>query len=102
MDFKDIRTVNGTTYYSFKDACFALRLLQDDREFIDAIKEASIWASASYIRRLFVILFISNNMSRLEFVWENICQELSDDIFYRQRRMLNMDGNYNYVYDKHE
>ena len=33
MDFNDIRTVNGTTYYSFKDACFTLELLQDDREF---------------------------------------------------------------------
>ena len=33
MDFKDIRTVNGTTYDSLKDACFTLELLQDDREF---------------------------------------------------------------------
>ena len=30
MDFKDIRTVDGKIYDTFKDACLALGLLQDD------------------------------------------------------------------------
>ncbi|XP_052626798.1 uncharacterized protein LOC128133416 [Lactuca sativa] len=39
--FDDIRTVNGQTHSSFRDACYALGLLDDDKEYIDAIKEAS-------------------------------------------------------------
>ncbi|RYQ82998.1 hypothetical protein Ahy_B10g101610 [Arachis hypogaea] len=66
MNFRDIRTVGGTIYATYRDAYFTLRLLQDDREFMDAIKEASSWASRSYIRRLFVILLTSNNISRPE------------------------------------
>ena len=70
MRFEDIRIVDGVIHNSFKDACYALGLLQDDKEFIDAIFEANSWASATYIRRLFVVLLISNNMSRLEYVLE--------------------------------
>ncbi|XP_072077870.1 uncharacterized protein [Arachis hypogaea] len=61
--FIDIRTVEGVVYDTFKEACYALGLLQDDKEFIDAILEASSWASGSYVRDLFVILLISNNIS---------------------------------------
>nr|KAJ0226239.1 hypothetical protein LSAT_V11C100049790 [Lactuca sativa] len=39
--FDEIRTVNGETYSSFRDTCYALGLLDDDKEYIDAIKEAS-------------------------------------------------------------
>ncbi|XP_025607776.1 uncharacterized protein [Arachis hypogaea] len=80
----------GTIYATYRDACFALGLLQDDKEFIDAIKEASSWASGSYVRRLFVILLTSNNISRPEHVWDRCWHELSDDILYQQRAMMNM------------
>nr|KAJ0225281.1 hypothetical protein LSAT_V11C100006410 [Lactuca sativa] len=43
--FDDIRTVNGQTHSSFRDACYALELLDDDKEYIDAIKEASHFGS---------------------------------------------------------
>ncbi|XP_072077873.1 uncharacterized protein [Arachis hypogaea] len=90
MSFRDIRIVGGTIYATYRDACFALGLLQDDKEFIDAIKEASSWASGSYVRRLFVILLTSNNISRPEHVWDRCWHELSDDILYRQRAVMNM------------
>ncbi|XP_025635842.1 uncharacterized protein [Arachis hypogaea] len=90
MSFRDIRTVGGTIYAMYRDTCFALGLLQDDKEFIHAIKEASLWASGSYVRRLFVILLTSNNISRPEHVWDRCWHELSDDILYRQRVVMNM------------
>ena len=40
-NFQDAQTVDGIVHNSFKDACYALGLLQDDKEFIDAIFEAS-------------------------------------------------------------
>lgn len=53
--FENIRTINKVLYPTFKDACYALGLLDDDKEYIAAIKEASMWLTARYIRRLFVI-----------------------------------------------
>ncbi|XP_035845337.1 uncharacterized protein LOC110933803 [Helianthus annuus] len=38
--FEDIRTVNGQVFPTFRDACYARGLLDDDKEYIEAIKEA--------------------------------------------------------------
>jgi hypothetical protein len=57
-------------YPTFKDTCFALRLVDDDSEFVHAIKEASFWGTGRYLRDLFVSLLISGQMHRPGFVWE--------------------------------
>ncbi|KAI9124888.1 hypothetical protein K1719_004215 [Acacia pycnantha] len=36
-------------YLNCREACYALGLLDDDKEYIDAIKEASSWASGNYL-----------------------------------------------------
>ncbi|CAH1418625.1 unnamed protein product [Lactuca virosa] len=69
--FDEIRTVNGEAHSSFKDACYALGLLDDDKEYIDAIKEASHYGSDFYLRFLFATLLMCNSMSKPEVVWEN-------------------------------
>ncbi|XP_071694488.1 uncharacterized protein [Rutidosis leptorrhynchoides] len=38
--YEEIRTVNGILFDNFKDACYHLGLLDDDNEYIEAIKEA--------------------------------------------------------------
>ena len=38
--FEDIRIVTNIQYPTYREACFAVGFLQDDREFIEAIKEA--------------------------------------------------------------
>ena len=43
--------------------------LQDDREFIAAIKEAKDWGSAPYLRNLFVLLLLTGTMNKPEEVW---------------------------------
>lgn len=40
--YEEIRKVVGTQYFTFRDACFAMGFLGDDKEFILAIKEASV------------------------------------------------------------
>ncbi|XP_025608030.1 uncharacterized protein [Arachis hypogaea] len=85
--FEEIRTVDGVTHNTFKEACYALGLLQDEKEFIDAILEASTWASANYVRDLFVMLLISNNIACPDFVLERCYKELSEDILFEQRRI---------------
>ncbi|XP_031106221.1 uncharacterized protein LOC116010862 [Ipomoea triloba] len=70
--FSDIRSYNGVQYNTFKEACYARGLLQDDREYVDAILEASHFATPHSLRKLFVTLLLSNTMARPEVVWEKI------------------------------
>ncbi|XP_073225646.1 uncharacterized protein [Cicer arietinum] len=65
--FEDIKIVNGFVHLTCKDACYALGLLEDDKEFDDCIKEAAAWG-----------LLLESN-SKL----------LSEDILYKQCRLLN-------------
>nr|KAJ0226811.1 hypothetical protein LSAT_V11C100048490 [Lactuca sativa] len=84
--FDDIRTVNGETHSSFRDVCYALGLLDDDKEYIEAIKEASHSGSGFYLRFLFATLLMCNSMSKPEVVWENTWEYLADGILYNQRQ----------------
>jgi hypothetical protein len=93
--YEDLRTVNGQVYDSFREACAALHLLEDDREFIDAIKEVVVLGSGIYLRRMFAKLLMSNSMSDPLNVWNNVWEILVDDIVYRKRRLLNNPGNFN-------
>ncbi|XP_057744875.1 uncharacterized protein LOC130962716 [Arachis stenosperma] len=50
--FADVRSVDGIVYDTFKEACYALGLLQDDKEFIDALNEASFQHSVHEIKSI--------------------------------------------------
>ncbi|CAH1441527.1 unnamed protein product [Lactuca virosa] len=86
--FEEIRTVNGELCSSFKDACYNLGLLDDDKEFIDAIKEASLSGSGFYLRFLFATMLLSNSLCKPEIVWQNTWEYLSDGILYNQQQRL--------------
>ncbi|XP_071719195.1 uncharacterized protein [Rutidosis leptorrhynchoides] len=43
--YEDIRTVNNQVHDTFKEACYALGLLEDDREYVASIKETHEVAS---------------------------------------------------------
>jgi hypothetical protein len=43
--YEHLRTVDGTKHDTFKDACIAMGLLEDDNEWHQALEEASIWTS---------------------------------------------------------
>ncbi|XP_076945826.1 uncharacterized protein LOC143617044 [Bidens hawaiensis] len=88
--FDDIRTVDGQTYPTFRDACYARGLLDDDMEYIEAIKEASASGSGYYLRALFGSMLLSSSLSRPDFVWEKTWEYLSDGIIYTQQRILNI------------
>lgn len=90
--FEDIRTIKGHVYDSYRDACNALRLLEDDREFINAILEVAELGSGVSLRRMFAKLLMSNSMSDPLNVWQQIWETLADGILYQKRRILNDPG----------
>jgi hypothetical protein len=93
QSFAEIRTVNNVQYPTFKEACDAMSLLDDDKEYIDAIMEASHWGTGSNLRELFANYLLSNQLSRPEFVWNETWEYLTDDILSTQRR-LQFQGNF--------
>ncbi|XP_019168340.1 PREDICTED: uncharacterized protein LOC109164044 [Ipomoea nil] len=86
--YEDIRTVNGVLYNSFRDACYARGLVDDDNEYVDAIEEASHWTSADQLRRLFVTLLMSSYMGKPESVWYVVWPHLSDDAQFQIPKQL--------------
>jgi hypothetical protein len=87
-NFESIKTVKGVTYATFKEACYARGLLNDDKEWIDAFNEASHWATASQLRELFVAVLFFCEVTNVAKLWENISQLLSDDIVYKKKKTL--------------
>ncbi|XP_031107327.1 uncharacterized protein LOC116012010 [Ipomoea triloba] len=86
--FEDIKTVQGVVYPTFRDACYARGMLDDDREYIDAINEASHWSTANSMRKLFVILLTANLVNRPENVWNHVWHHLCEDVQFNKRKML--------------
>ncbi|XP_076950263.1 uncharacterized protein LOC143623183 [Bidens hawaiensis] len=84
--FEDIRTVDGIVCDSFRDACYRRGLLDDDKEYIEAIEEASHTANGYYLRNLFATMLITSSLSRPDYVWDNTWQFLVDGILYHQQK----------------
>jgi len=55
-NYDNIKTVNEIIYKTYKEACYAMGLLADDKKFINTIIEANNLASGIQLRRLFVTL----------------------------------------------
>jgi len=87
--YEEIRKVGDIQYLSFREACFAMGFLNDDMEFIGAIREAYQWGSGYFLRRLFVIMLLSGAMNRPRHVWHKTIQWLSDGILREQRILAN-------------
>jgi len=90
IDHDSIKTINGKTFSTYQEACQELGLLADDKEFIDAIKEASHLGYGNQLRRLFVALLIMNTMSKPNVVWDANWTLLADGILYQKRKDLNI------------
>ena len=91
-DYDSIKTVNGQIHEIYEQACYALGLLADDKEFIDAIIEACELASGNQLRRLFVSLLVMNTMSKPDVVWNATWKLLSDEILHHKRKLNNLPG----------
>ncbi|CAG8540210.1 12608_t:CDS:2 [Dentiscutata heterogama] len=61
QSFDHLKTVNNITYPTFKDACIALGLLEDDNEWKQRLEEAAIMRSGAQLRLLFAVILIHSS-----------------------------------------
>ncbi|XP_071729321.1 uncharacterized protein [Rutidosis leptorrhynchoides] len=77
--------VNGQLFNSYRDACYDLGLLDDDKEYIEGIQEAFFGEGGHFVRKLFEQLLLSNTVSRPKVVFEKTFRYLSMDIVHPHR-----------------
>jgi len=79
-DYEEIRTYNGTVYQTFKEACAARGLLNDDNEWYNTFDEAANWATASQLRYLFTTILLYCNLQDERKFYEKNWRKMIDDI----------------------
>ena len=78
--FPHLRTVNGTVHNTFKQACVALGLLQDDQEWVQCLTEASQMQLGSSLRSLFAIILLHCNPTSPGVLWQQFRHHICDDL----------------------
>lgn len=78
-----------TNTYSAEEKLKPLQIpIDDDKEYIEAIKEASFWCSAKCLRQLFCTMLLSNNTITPENIWNATWKILSTDISCNERKKM--------------
>ncbi|KAK9671842.1 hypothetical protein RND81_12G058200 [Saponaria officinalis] len=90
--FEEIRTVEGHTYKSYKEACSAMGLLNNDKEWHNALQEANQWAMPSQLRELFVTMLLFCEVTDVVTLWNNSYVILSKDIERKKRKLFGHPG----------
>ena len=85
--FQHLRTVNGQVYTSFKEACQALGLLEDDSEWQKCLEEARAGATPHQFRSLFAAMLIYNGVNDPPGLWELFKEDMAED-FKHQAGMV--------------
>ncbi|XP_054281787.1 uncharacterized protein LOC128999354 [Macrosteles quadrilineatus] len=85
---RQLRTVNNQICGTYREACQALGLLENDNHWESTMEEAVLTRSASRVRHLFAILISTCELSSPITLWESFRNDLSDDILHRHREVV--------------
>ena len=88
----EIKMVNKVVYPTYREACYAAGLLEDDKEYIDSIKDAAHWAPAEHLRDLFVTLLSQKELQTPLTVWLQTWHLLAQDVEYKRSQILRVPG----------
>ncbi|XP_071699127.1 uncharacterized protein [Rutidosis leptorrhynchoides] len=88
--FKDVMTVNGYLYCTYREACLAMGLLGDDKEWLSAIEEANVSATSAELRTLFSHILMFCDVADPLRLWKQTWKLMLDDIPIRAAATLHM------------
>jgi PIF1-like helicase/Helitron helicase-like domain at N-terminus len=80
--FADLRTYDGMTYETFKEACLARGLLEDDTEWNNCLTQATTFSMPSTLRQLFATILVFGNPSNSGDLWLNHKDALMEDFIF--------------------
>ena len=86
QSFVHLRTVDGILHETYRQACLAMGVLEDDGEWRLCLQEASIMQTGYTLRSLFSTILLHNNPSRPELLWTEFRQFICDDLDYQLQR----------------
>lgn len=78
--FADIRTIDCVVYPTFQEVCNALGLLDNEKEWEEALEEATFWATPSVLRGLFSTIIIFCEVANPVSLWEKFWLAMSEDV----------------------
>jgi hypothetical protein len=98
--FANLRTINNVTFDTFKEACFALGLLEDDHEWVQCLGEASQMQLGYALRMLFATIIVHCNPTSPANLWNQFKHNICDDLLYKLTNIHpNRDFTQDEVYD---
>ena len=80
--YEFLRTVNGITYPTFKEACAALGLLINDGEYDLCLQEAGHMATGRQLRHLFATILLDCEPQNPQKLWDDHWQSITNDCSY--------------------
>ena len=83
--FEYLRTVNGTIHDTYRSACQALNLLENDQHWDSCINNACETSTPSQIHALFGIILTTCSPSAPTELLEKYISKMSEDILHRKR-----------------
>jgi DNA replication protein DnaC len=81
--FEDLQIVDGVPCHTFKAACLARGLLEDDNEWIQSLQDAVTIRTGSQLRQLFAIILKHCQPTDPADLWNQFKPHLCDDLQYR-------------------
>jgi len=85
--FGDVRTHSDVVQPTFKAACLARGLLDDDDEWGRCLQDASLYSSPVQLRAMFVTILLFNEVANPKELFENHIDAMAEDFLYKARQM---------------
>jgi len=67
--YANLHTIRGTEYLTYQQACLALGLLEDNREWIQCFQETVVYATGAALRTLFATAIMYGNIYDPHDLW---------------------------------
>lgn len=99
QSFEDVRTWEGTVYPTFREACLACGLLEDDQEWASCLEEGSTFQTGSALRRLFATILHHCSPSCPEALWNRFKSSICDDLERKLERLNVLNRSEERIYD---
>lgn len=83
-NFESIRTYNGITYPTYKSACAARNLLENDNQWFDTLSEAATFKMPRELRTLFATICNENQPTNPRELFDRFLDDMIEDFMYEK------------------